>query len=593
MALASNIVRRGSTYYVRVAVPQDLQPRVGKSETWVSLRTKSVRDARRLGAARLAELHAGWEDMRRQIKLTPAELQRAAATFYQQVLEQDRLRRAALPPPSMIEAEHAKLVSDLTDKPAGAGELAVLDRALDFLVMRDGGPFNEQSRQTLLKELRKHLRTNETRLVHFAADEAIQREGFAVEKGSAQYHELCHVLQRAWVDGLERTMERDEGKWTGQPTDPIVTAPTGDKPATAAPGENILELFDVYASENPRNVKPDTLKMNRQIVGWLSQSVGPSFPASKIDKKVVREWKNGLKKFPVKAAEISEFRGKTFKSIILRNETLKRPTLSARTQNKYLSALGAYCQWLMQNGHLDDNPVTGMHVAYDKSRTNIRPYTADEMNAIFASPLFVGCASDEQPHLPGPTMIRDHRYWLPLLSLFSGARLGELAQLLVDDVREVHGNWIMHVTVEGDASKTTKTKGSMRVVPIHAELIKLGFIEYHGALKNGGERRLFPGMQHDTRGQIGGQFSRFYGRYVTKIGVKNDKTINFHSYRHGMADALRRGGYMDEDFGVLLGHSKATTTGRYGNLPEGTLSERVKMIEAVSFPGLKIAHLYS
>jgi hypothetical protein len=37
---------------------------------------------------------------------------------------------------------------------------------------------------------------------------------------------------------------------------------------------------------------------------------------------------------------------------------------------------------------------------------------------------------------------------------------------------------------------------------------------------------------------------------------------------------------------MLLGHTKATTTGRYGILPEGILSERVKMIEAVEFPGL-------
>ena len=45
----------------------------------------------------------------------------------------------------------------------------------------------------------------------------------------------------------------------------------------------------------------------------------------------------------------------------------------------------------------------------------------------------------------------------------------------------------------------------------------------------------------------------------------------------------RNAGYMDEQFNMLLGHTKATTTGRYGILPEGILSERVKMIEAVRF----------
>ena len=62
--------------------------------------------------------------------------------------------------------------------------------------------------------------------------------------------------------------------------------------------------------------------------------------------------------------------------------------------------------------------------------------------------------------------------------------------------------------------------------------------------------------------------------------------MNFHSFRHGIADAFRSAGYLDEQFNVLLGHTKATTTGTYGIVPQGILSERVKMIEAVRFDRL-------
>jgi hypothetical protein len=75
------------------------------------------------------------------------------------------------------------------------------------------------------------------------------------------------------------------------------------------------------------------------------------------------------------------------------------------------------------------------------------------------------------------------------------------------------------------------------------------------------------------------------------IRVKTDETINFHSFRHGIADAFRRAGYLDKQFGLLLGHTKATMSGCYGVLPEGVLSERVKMIEAVSFPGVDLTGL--
>jgi hypothetical protein len=33
-------------------------------------------------------------------------------------------------------------------------------------------------------------------------------------------------------------------------------------------------------------------------------------------------------------------------------------------------------------------------------------------------------------------------------------------------------------------------------------------------------------------------------------------------------------------------NTKAMTTGTYGIVPQGILSERIKMIEAVAFPGL-------
>jgi len=144
----------------------------------------------------------------------------------------------------------------------------------------------------------------------------------------------------------------------------------------------------------------------------------------------------------------------------------------------------------------------------------------------------------------------------------------------------------MHITEEGSPLKSTKTAGSMRVVPIHSELIKLGLIQYHASIVARGEKQLFPEIKPDKRGFYSGDPSAFFNDYFRDIGVKVDKTVNFHSFRRGIADAFRDAGYLDEQFNMLLGRTKATTTGRYGILPEGILSERVKMIEAVDFPEL-------
>ena len=85
---------------------------------------------------------------------------------------------------------------------------------------------------------------------------------------------------------------------------------------------------------------------------------------------------------------------------------------------------------------------------------------------------------------------------------------------------------------------------------------------------------------------MSGRPSKFFQNYFRAIGLKVDKSVNCHSLRHGIADAFRRAGFLDEQFGMLLGHVKATTTQRYGILAHGDLTSRLKMINAVIFPGV-------
>ena len=66
-------------------------------------------------------------------------------------------------------------------------------------------------------------------------------------------------------------------------------------------------------------------------------------------------------------------------------------------------------------------------------------------------------------------------------------------------------------------------------------------------------------LERDKRGYFG-EASKFFNGYFKAIGVKVDKRVNFHSFRHNVTDAFRAAGYLDEQHGVLLGHTKASTT---------------------------------
>lgn len=155
--------------------------------------------------------------------------------------------------------------------------------------------------------------------------------------------------------------------------------------------------------------------------------------------------------------------------------------------------------------------------------------------------------------------------------LYSGARPAEIAQLAVADLRQLHGVWIMHITTEGEGDKSVKTEGSMRVVPVHPELVRLGFIKYLDGMQAAGHSRLFPEAKRNARGQMVAEFSREFGRYLIRIGMKVGRGLSLYSFRHGTADAFRRAGFLDEQFGMILGHTKHSTTGQYGIMPEGPL----------------------
>lgn len=331
-------------------------------------------------------------------------------------------------------------------------------------------------------------------------------------------------------------------------------------------------------------------------IGIFIETVGLGFPVAKINKKHVREWKALLMKYPVRATEVVAFRGMSIGQIVVANDELKRQVLSDRTVNRYLSSLSAFCSWAEVNGYIPANPCSGMALPKER-RAKTLPFTSEQMNILFTSPLFAGAQSETEWRLisrPGDVLIRDHRFWVPLIMLFSGARPGEIGQLAVSDLRQQQGQWFMHITIEGEThseGKSVKTLGSMRVIPIHPELVRLGLLEYHAQRVEGAEKQLFPGAKRNERGQMMADFSREFGKYLARIGLKEAPGLKLYSFRHGAADALRRAGYLDNQFGFILGHTEQSMTGLYGIMPQGMLEQRVELVNAITYPGLSLDHL--
>jgi integrase len=87
-------------------------------------------------------------------------------------------------------------------------------------------------------------------------------------------------------------------------------------------------------------------------------------------------------------------------------------------------------------------------------------------------------------------------------------------------------------------------------------------------------------------------FSRDFGRYLKRLGIKKGRGVSLYSFRHGFIDTLRRAEFLDKQFGFLVGHTSQTMTGRYGVMPQGTLRQPQEMVEKIRYPGLDLSQLH-
>lgn len=600
MARITYLERRNGTYYARIDIPAELVAYVGSEVRKKSLRTKDENEAKRRLWPVIEAWRAEFDDIHSRREITDDDKAVAVWQHYEATLKRDDEKRRSMPSPADIQAEEDKVWRKIERREIHSADFIGMINAhadLEIMLRARGDDANYRTRR--LAALKRDIVSGETRLIELAVDSFIAKNRLLIDKPSDDYYEICALLTRAEIEGLERTLERDQGNYSGIPADPIVKPAVGKVRETAAVGESIMELFGNYARENPKSITADTLAQARRDIGTFLDYVGGTYPVHRIDKKVIREWKALLMRYPVKATETKAFAGMKIVQIVKHNETVGKPVLTSRTVNRYLSSLGAFCNWLVSHGYLENNPTEGMSLAKDKKK-KVFPFTVDQMNTLFKSPLFTGCQSDEAPrfwHKPGNILIRDHRYWVPLVMLYSGARPAEIAQLALSDLRQEHGHWIMDITETSDdddveSGKSVKTEGSRRVVPIHAELIKLGFLEYRADMQEAGQSRLFPLAERNSRGQMIADYSREFGRYLTRIGIKNGRGLSLYSFRHGAFDAMRRAGYLDEQFNFIFGHVSGNKVTRgYGVLSQGILEQRVELVSAIAYPDLSLNHL--
>ena len=139
--------------------------------------------------------------------------------------------------------------------------------------------------------------------------------------------------------------------------------------------------------------------------------------------------------------------------------------INAANVNAYLVRLGGMFNWAVAEGYVAANPSRGLRVRDPVKRRDKRlPFSALQLNTIFRAPLYTGCVDDANGYgRPGYQTPRRARFWVPLIALFSGMRLNEIAQLDAADVVRVDGVPCFRIEASsfaGDETKRIKTDAS-------------------------------------------------------------------------------------------------------------------------------------
>jgi len=243
---------------------------------------------------------------------------------------------------------------------------------------------------------------------------------------------------------------------------------------------------------------------------------------------------------------------------------VKRDDWKGRTRNKVRANLASLYSHAQAMFLIDRNPVE-LVATFDQSDSDKRkPFSDIDLKAIFHSDRF-------RIDL-GPAM-----FWIPLLSLYTAARQGELGQLERADVFQDPDSelWVLSISEEGE-DQSTKTEASTRLITVPQAILDLGFSDFVHSVKSGplfGLKRspsgAFPNLSHDLNAMI------------RAAGIRDPLKV-FHSYRHTTRTKARSLEIPEEAMDFIAGHTSVRNVGRRYGTHELPLLKR--LIDKVSYP---------
>jgi integrase len=303
----------------------------------------------------------------------------------------------------------------------------------------------------LAKDTQDQLARNDYGRVKLSTDVLLEENAIKLDPSSIEYRRVCRELLKTEARLIHIEQQRTQGKYE-QPLESEVvtqvqpvTSPTGSgsvfsamSAGTSTP-HNLSTLIQAYVDEHKNTCWTEKTEAEYVAILNLFMSIVGDLPLAVLNAQTILHFRKIVSQLPANMNKLKQFKGKSIEAILALPDV--KP-MSRSNANKYLIRVSQLLKWAHELDYIHKNFAENKTLPSEKQPDKQRDaFTTDDIKTIFHNEEY------SNPTLRG----RDreaYQYWLPLMALFSGARIEELCQLQLADVRLQDGVWILDITDE-------------------------------------------------------------------------------------------------------------------------------------------------
>lgn len=546
---------RNGTYVLRQHVPKRFQSYTSQKVIKRSLRTKDLAEAKRRTPELLNDIMSALEDLERQAQPEPKLSTKDIAA----VCDQWLVRKL-----EEIEGDDFLLVDWYT-------ESIGIDQS--HREANEGAAYNGRWRDLIASP--SHEVQDDIEAATDPALEELRTEfGLVIHHDSFQSRVIMRALLERFVKLSAAAYQRLGGDFESKPEAPLAKFAPAPVSTSAAPqkpsGGGILlsDLIERWKLSVRREKEESPKSADSQIIDYT-----PSFnrflafvgdvPVDTLERKQVADFRDLLHQAPSRPS--AAVRRLPLKKQVAHAKEYDLATLSNNTVRNIIIHLRSLTSFAKDSGLMSESIAAGVEPARTRKAKiidNRNHYSPDELAVIFGLPVFT------EGYRPVSKGFGEAPFWVPLLCYYTGARVEEVCQLHVSQVRFDDETGVHFLRIdESNEGQGVKESASARDVPLCDDLLALGFLSYVESQPPQG--RLFPQLKlskgKGTKQKYSYNFGRWWGDYLRTIdGFDLNGRKPTHAFRHTFETHARQAGIREDISNAITGRAQKTSGGDYG-----------------------------